>query len=187
MPNASLHITLGIWPSRIGRSCTKWYWCSWQNKLQWLLNHMNYLSLWLVSHGLQTNVLLWLPLHGSDKNHLGWLTGQWQWQWQSSWCQHDLPRSLRVLCPWVSWLCPLHSSGWAVTVAWGRWGAGLLWAVTTGVQRLHLHTAPGRSNREKCLGLRRNWTYPESYVLEALLNCSASNINRASWLLPAVH
>lgn len=77
MPSASLHLTLGIWPSRTGKSCTKWCWCSWQNKLQWLLNHMNYLSLWLVSHRLQTNVLLWLPLRYSDKNHLGGLKGQW--------------------------------------------------------------------------------------------------------------
>lgn len=106
MPNASLHITLGIWSSRIGRRCTKWYWCSWQNKLQWLLNHMNYLSLWLVSHRLQTNVLLWLPLLRQKSSGLPdrTVTEQWVPAQPPRVPQGPVPRG----CPW---LCPLQLGG----------------------------------------------------------------------------
>lgn len=136
MPSASLHVTLGIWPSRTGKSCTKWYWCSWQNKLQWLLNHMNYLSLWLVSHRLQTNVLLWLPLRYSDKNHLGGLKGQWHRVFgASTTSQGPAPSGSSLPCG----CCPGCMSHLQLGVGsdlWhlGRWEAELFWSITISVQ-----------------------------------------------------
>lgn len=168
MPNASLHITLGIWPSRTGKSCTKWYWCSWQNKLQWLLNHMNYLSLWLVSHRLQTNVLLWLPLRYPDKNHLDCLKGQWHRAVGASSTSRGPSGS-----PLARGVCPGCVSLLQRCVSSGRCHAELLWSSSPVCKWLHLHTATASRSlsREKDLGLRRNWTYSGRVI------CSWSAVN----------